>query len=197
MKSIRRAVSPFAPVARIRSVATEAARTWSIDITSERPSETRLERLAEWYEAEHDGLVRFAYLLTRDRSSAEDLVQDAFVRLYRSSGRIEEASFHAYARKTVINLARSWFRHRAYERHARSADAIVSGHADGVAASVDLRRALLSLSVSDRACIALRYFEGLSDVEIAEALGVSAAAAKKRTWRALQRIRERMTEESP
>lgn len=63
------------------------------------PSEERVARLASWYSAEHHRLVRFAYVLTRDVDSAEDLVQDAFIKMYSVRDPIEEAGFPAYARR--------------------------------------------------------------------------------------------------
>src|SRR6188472_2170379 len=73
--------------------------------------------LAELYERYAPGAIRFAYLLTGDRALAEDLVQDAFVRL---GGRLRHlrnpAAFESYLQRTVVNLSRSHFRHAKVER---------------------------------------------------------------------------------
>lgn len=160
------------------------------------PSQERVEKLAAWYSAEHDRLVRFAYLLTRNVDSAEDLVQDAFIRMYRVRGPLEEAGYPAYARRVVVNLARSAFRRRAVERRAMQgltpSESVERDHAG----DLDVRHVLMSLSVPDRACLALRYYEGQSDAEIAATLGISEAAAKKRITRAHARLRSHLKEES-
>src|SRR5437016_11762255 len=74
-------------------------------------------RLGELYVRHADDAVRLAYLLTGDRALAEDLVQDAFVRL---AGRLvhlrDPDAFDAYLRRTVVNLSNSYFRRRKVER---------------------------------------------------------------------------------
>src|SRR5919197_3134043 len=74
-------------------------------------------RLAELYLLHADDAVLLAYLLTGDRALAEDLVQDAFVRL---AGRLvhlrDPGAFEAYLRRTVVNLSNSHFRRRKVER---------------------------------------------------------------------------------
>src|ERR671925_1042326 len=81
-------------------------------------------RLGELYLRHADAAVRLAYLLTGDRSLAEDLAQDAFVRL---AGRLvhlrDPGAFDAYLRRTIVNLSNSHFRRkveRAYLMSARS-----------------------------------------------------------------------------
>src|SRR5438105_4353777 len=74
-------------------------------------------RLGELYVRHADDAVRLAYLLTGDRALAEDLVQDAFVRL---AGRLvhlrDPDAFDAYLRRTVVNLSNSYFRRKKVER---------------------------------------------------------------------------------
>src|SRR5437899_8198778 len=83
----------------------------------ERSGETEAGRLGELYLAHADGAVRLAYLLTGDRALAEDLVQDAFVKL---AGRLvhlrDPGAFDAYLRRTVVNLANSYYRRKRPER---------------------------------------------------------------------------------
>src|SRR5207245_6073019 len=75
-------------------------------------------RLAELYVRHAAEAIRLAYMLTGDRQLAEDLVQDAFVRL---AGRLvhlrDPGAFEAYLRKTVVNLANSYFRRKRVERN--------------------------------------------------------------------------------
>src|SRR5438105_909734 len=74
-------------------------------------------RLAGLYELHAPAATRLAYLLVGDRELADDLVQDAFVRLAgRFADLRDRAAFDAYLRKTVVNLARMHFRRRRVER---------------------------------------------------------------------------------
>src|SRR4029450_2376978 len=77
----------------------------------------REDKLDELYRAFAPDAVRLAYLLTGDAGLAEDLAQDAFVRVL---GRFRDLrnpeSFWWYLRKTVVNLSRSYFRRRRIER---------------------------------------------------------------------------------
>src|SRR6266702_3303813 len=79
--------------------------------------ETQGGRLGELYRRHADRAIRLAYLLTGDRALAEDLVQDAFVKL---AGRLahlrDPGAFDAYLRRTVVNLANSHLRRKRLER---------------------------------------------------------------------------------
>ena len=161
-----------------------------------RPPSDAIQRLGEWYGAERERLYRFAYLLTRDQEAAEDLVQEAFIRIYRAGARAEEQGLPAYARKTIVNLLRSGLRRRSVERRIQqrlNSERLPSDPDHD--STIDVRRALLMMSVPDRACLALRHYEGRSDQEIAAVLGISEAAAKKRVQRAQHRLRALMSEE--
>lgn len=159
------------------------------------PSRSRLDQLGEWFAAEYEPLLRFAYFLTGDAAAAEDLVQDAFVRLYRADRRIEEAGFRAYARRTIANLHRSRFRRIVVERRVlggahRSPDAHLPEPTDHV------WQAILALPRGQRACIALRFYEDMSEQEIANTLGVSVGTVKTQLHRAMQRLRDALGERS-
>ncbi len=75
------------------------------------------DRLGELYRRHAADAVRLGYLLTGDRTLAEDLAHEAFVRLY---GRFQDLrnpdAFEWYLRRTVLNLVRSHFRHAKVER---------------------------------------------------------------------------------
>ncbi len=131
-------------------------------------------RLAELYMSYSDGAVRLAYLLTGDRSLAEDLVQDAFVKLAgRFTDLRDPGAFEAYLRKTVVNLARMHFRRkrveRAYLDRERRQPRRNAALPD-VAAHEEMKRALLSLPPRQRAALVLRYYEDLSEGQIADIL---------------------------
>ena len=164
----------------------------AIDAGRSRP---RLERLGEWFTAEYDGLLRFAFLITGDLAAAEDLVHEAFVRLYRADRRIEISGFKAYARRTIINLHRSAFRRLMVERRA------IAAHGPGSpteipAAEPHLWKAILALPRQQRACVVLRFYEGMTDQEIADTLGVGHGTVKKAMHRAMTALRAQLgTEE--
>ena len=159
------------------------------------PSSERLARLGAWFEAEHASLLRFAYFVAGDTGSAEDLVQDAFVRLYHSSGRLDDASFKAYARKTILNLARTGFLRRARERRALAYGRNVGTDRTDGGTRDEMWQAILTLSPRQRAVIALRFYEDMKESDVASVLGISVGSVKKHTDRALEALRARLGEE--
>lgn len=159
-----------------------------------RPSSSRLDRLGEWFAAEYEPLLRFAYFLTGDRAAAEDLVHETFVRLYRADRRIEEAGFRAYARRTMVNLHRSRF------RRVRSEQKALASHREPAVVDADptdhVWTAILNLPRQQRACVALRFYEGLTEQEIADTLGVTIGTVKKQMHRAMTSLRGTLGERS-
>ena len=153
-------------------------------------------RLGELYERYALSATRLAYLLTGDRALAEDLVQDAFVRL---GGRLahlrDPASFEHYLRRTVVNLSRSHFRHakveRGYlERTGPGEATRVAPGVDGTLAERDaLWRALATLSERQRVAIVLRFYEDLPDERVAELLRCRPGTVKSLVSRGLQSMR--------
>ena len=159
------------------------------------PSRSRLDRLGEWFSAEYGPLLRFAYFLTGDAAAAEDLVQDAFVRLYRADRQIEAAGFRSYARKTIVNLNRSRFRRARAEQRAMTDRTPLVAHGNSEPTD-HVWRAILDLPKGQRACVALRYYEHLTEQEVADALGVSTGTVKKQMHRAMSALREALGERS-
>jgi RNA polymerase sigma-70 factor (sigma-E family) len=150
--------------------------------------------LAELYERYAPGAIRLAYLLTGDRALAEDLVQDAFVRL---GGRLRHlrnpAAFESYLQRTVVNLSRSHFRHAKVERtHAEpSAAARTAPAADrSIAERDELWRAMERLPERQRAALVLRFYEDLSEDRIAELLRCRPGTVKSLVSRGLRTMRE-------
>jgi RNA polymerase sigma-70 factor (sigma-E family) len=161
----------------------------------ERSGEADAGRLGDLYRAHADGAVRLAYLLTGDRALAEDLVQDAFVRL---AGRLvhlrDQQAFDAYLRRTVVNLSNSYFRRKKVERaFLESARGALAPHGVQRAPSVDDRedlwRALGRLSARQRAAIVLRYYEDLPELQVAEILKCQPGTVKSLVARGLQNLR--------
>ncbi len=126
-------------------------------------------------------LIGYATLLTGDRAAAEDLVHDAVVRTFarpRAFPSVNAAN--AYVRRAIATIyldrARStrrlWL---AAPRLARAAEE----RPDDVAARLDARAALGSLSPRQRACVVLRFYDDLTVADIAERLSISDGAVKR------------------
>jgi RNA polymerase sigma-70 factor (sigma-E family) len=155
--------------------------------------------LEELYLRHAPDAVRLAYLLTGNRSLAEDLVQEAFVRV---TGKLlhlrNPGDFHAYLRLSVVNLARSHGRHRSVERRylERSADPRAQVVIDPDPADRDaMRAALLELPVRQRSAIVLRYYEDLSESQIADVLRCRPGTVKSLLSRGLERLRPMIGDE--
>jgi RNA polymerase sigma-70 factor (sigma-E family) len=153
--------------------------------------------LADLYARHADEALRLAFLLTGDGTLAEDLVQDAFVRV---AGRLlhlrDPGGFYAYLRTTMVNLARSHFRHRAVERRfleRQSGPPAIEP--EDVSDRERLRRALMSLPIAQRTAIVLRYFEDLSEAQTADLMGRHADAVKSLVSRAMVTLRSTLGED--
>ena len=141
-------------------------------------------------------LVRLARLFVDDRDAAEDLVQEAFLRLARHAGRIDTADrAPAYLRSIVLNLARDHNRRGlvSLRHHASAGRELDVGDdvADVLARSDEHRRvveAVRGLPRRQRDCVTLRYFEQLSIDDVAATLGVSPNSVKTHLRRALDAL---------
>ncbi len=153
-------------------------------------------KLGELYVRHADDAVRLAYLLTGDLALAEDLVQDAFVRL---AGRLvhlrDPGAFDAYLRRTVMNLSNSHFRRKKVERAylARARGAIRTQDGPWSDRSVEDRdplwQALGRLSRRQRVAIVLRFYEDLPEREVAEILKCRPGTVKSLVSRGLETLR--------
>lgn len=142
---------------------------------------------------------RFAYLLTGDRELARDIAQDAFVRLLsRFRNRTSPEGFGAYLRSTIVNLVRDHWR----RRRTAAMYAVMLWHKEepvepfpAVDQRDELWESLQVLPVRQRAVLVLRYYEDLSEAQVAVVLGCSVGAVKGLVTRATQAMRERLEEE--
>lgn len=133
-------------------------------------------------------LTRFAYLVSADRSRAEDLVQDVLLAMHRRFGdRLEIEQPLAYARRAIVNANISWARRRSsgeiltgfdVERPVRDSDPADS-----------LWHLVARLPHRQRVVLVMRYHLGFGDAEIAETLGCRRATVRSLAARALADLR--------
>jgi RNA polymerase sigma factor (sigma-70 family) len=153
--------------------------------------------VAAFAHAHGQNLLDFAYLVARDRSLAEDLVQTVLARLAPMSSEQLSAVDRpvAYARRAILNEFRS-----QYRRHLRW-DALVpkvarAEHIASVETATADRLAIFdalgALNPRQRAAVVLRYYEDLSDHEIANVLGCAPATVRTIVARALRQMRPLM-----
>lgn len=146
----------------------------------------------EWVAGNQRQLVRSAYLLTGDLDRAQDLVQEALVKVALRWTRLRSGNPTAYARTIIVHDNISWWRRRREYPVADMADAAAVS-SDPDAAHV-VRRALARLTPSQRAVVVLRHFDDLTERETAGILGVSVGTVKSQNAAALARLRERAPE---
>jgi RNA polymerase sigma-70 factor (sigma-E family) len=141
-------------------------------------------------------LLRLAMVLTGDRPVAEELVQDAFVRLHRSGSIPAAGAELAYLRRTVINLSHGHHRHLRVVRRQPEPTVGRAPAAEVDAVRRDGQRqvvaAVRTLPDRQRDCIVLRFYADLSDTEIADTLGISAGSVKTHLHRARAALADRL-----
>jgi RNA polymerase sigma-70 factor (sigma-E family) len=147
---------------------------------------------AAFVQARSTPLLRTAHLLTGDRHRAEDLLQTAFERLAKRWSRLD-GDPEAYLRRTLVNLATDRWRlssRRVHEVRLETDSGAPSPAMEQVESRHDLVRALGQLTSKQRAVLVLRYFEDLSEKDVAAALETSVGNVKSTTARALARLRD-------
>ena len=146
--------------------------------------------------ARQPSLLRTAYLLTGDQHTAEDLVQTALAKLYLSWDKVHDRGLmDGYVRRILVNENNSLWR-RAWKRREVSTDTLPD-HQSVVDTPDDGRSAALwefvqTLPRKQRAVVVLRYYEDLSEAEVADILGISVGTVKSQASRALAGLRARV-----
>ncbi|MET8351758.1 MULTISPECIES: SigE family RNA polymerase sigma factor [unclassified Micromonospora] len=136
-------------------------------------------------------LSRTAYLLTGDHQLAEDLVQTALARTYRHWRRIRDGDPEAYVRRVMYHQQVSWWRRRRLTERLQAEPTEQAGadHSDTTALRLTLTAALRHLTPRQRAVIVLRYYEDLTEAQVAEMLGCSIGTVKRHAHDAIRRLR--------
>lgn len=154
------------------------------------------EALERIFEEHYVRLVRLATHLLVSSEIAEEVVQEAFARM--AAKRQTFTAIHnpvGYITSTVVNLSKDTRRRRALERRW-SAEHLTRGEFYDYYPDLDLADALRALPARKRACVVLRYYEGMSEAETAKVLRISVGTVKSQTSRALRQMRSTLNAQS-
>jgi RNA polymerase sigma-70 factor (sigma-E family) len=162
--------------------------------TGSEPLRLEGDRLSDLYRWYADDAIRLAYLITGDRALAEDLVQEAFVRLAGRGVHLRGPAFpfEPYLRRTVVNLANSHFRRRKVERRYQERESTMArtaSHDPDVSSKEAARAALSQLPPRQRTAIVLRFYLDLSEAQMAEVMGCRPGTVKALVSQGLANLR--------
>ena len=173
----------------LRAVATEPA-AWSAELA-----------VIELYSVQYKALVRLAAMLVRDISTAEEVVQDAFIAMHDGWHRLKDTEKAlAYLRQAVVNRSRSVLRHRVVvEKNAPKPAPDMPSAEHGAMALLErsaVIAALRDLPERQREAIVLRYYADLSEADIAAAMEISRGAVKSHTARGMASLKAALEQDS-
>ena len=152
------------------------------------------QEFAELFRASWPRLFRLAFAVSGDRAAAEDDLQNAFAKVYAQWGRVQRADHpEAYVRRMVLNEVlggrRTGLLKRERPHRAVEQPGAVASPETGVVERDAVWSAVRALPPRQRAVVVLRYYEDLSEAEIAEALGCSRGTVKSQASAALASLR--------
>jgi RNA polymerase sigma factor (sigma-70 family) len=148
--------------------------------------ERRRERdVAELFARSRDAAARFAYVLTGSSSVADDIVDEAFAQVVRRWHELHEP--RAYLYRAIVSAAHSWGR-RKWRTYALDVPAPIDVDTDAFV----VRQVLARLPRPQREVLVLRYYVGMTDVEIAETLELPLGTAKSHLRRGLEAMRKEL-----
>lgn len=161
---------------------------------------TRRDEFAEFVTGRSGALHRAAYLMVGDQALAQDLVQEALVKTYAAWPRLrDKGNAEAYCRKAITTTAISWFRRKSWS-HERPTEVLpagrTSGHDDTVTQSQWLWDGLQQLPPRQRAAIVLRYYEDLTEVQTADAMGCAVGTVKSQVSAGIAKLREHLGDDA-
>jgi RNA polymerase sigma-70 factor (sigma-E family) len=172
------------------SGSTAGSRGWDAD-----------DAVEELYATHYRRLVRLSVLLVRDVETAEEVVQDSFVAMHGRWKRLRDPENGlAYLRQTVVNRSRSVLRRRGVAaRHVPAPMPDAAPADEGVLAQsrrTEVLEALRALPERQREVLALRYYEDMSEADIAETLGISRGSVKSHASRGAAALRHLLEDAS-
>lgn len=151
--------------------------------SSVRPTDTEIERVVTAYS---DMLFRICFVMLGSECDAEDAVSDAFMRYMKKAPEFRDAEHEkAWLIRVATNICNDMGRFRARNNHIDLDDAAQFCHTPE---TIGVMEALSELAPKYRQVIVLHYIEGYQSAELAELLGISSAAVRKR----LQYAREKL-----
>lgn len=158
------------------------ARAWKID-----------DEFGDYVAARGAAWLRIAYLLTGNRADAEDLLQTALAKTYVAWERIEDkAALDGYVRRVLVNTQTSIWRRRRIDEYATDTvpeEISVDLDPDRHALHDVMWTALNRLPRRQRAMVVLRYYEDMTEAEVASIMGVSVGTVKSTVSRAIAKLR--------
>lgn len=161
-----------------------------------RPRDERDASFRAFFETECERLRRFALFLTGDPDRAKDLAQESLVRVYRHWGRIQNDDPGPYARRIVLNLVRSEHRRTLLQRRHERRDVAPQPDATSrVDEHSRLEVALKRLPPAKRAAVVLRYYEDMSEADIARVLDRPLGTVKSDLHRAVAHLRTLLSDD--
>ena len=164
------------------------------------PAHDRGQQITALYQAHALGLVRLAFVMTGDRPTAEDLVQDAFLGLHRRwDTLVDPGKALSYVRSCVLNGCREVYRVRYRRPRFRLDPPEDIESAEDSAILGEANRAVLAairrLPARQREAVVLRYYLEMTEDQAAQAMGVTRGTVKSATSRGLAAL-ARMLEEA-
>ena len=179
-------------------------------VTMREPAGTPIEAPGAWadlgpdlavtmlYRTHYRSLVKLAAFMVRDTATAEEVVQDSFLSLHGAWRRMKDSDQAvSYLRQSVVNRSRSVLRHRAVVDKIAPELTLDSPGAGPEPASwpdhTVLISALRALPSRQREALVLRYYAGLSEAQIASAMGISRGAVKSHIARAMSALRAELS----
>ena len=153
--------------------------------------ESRPDSLAAYVRVRLPALLRYAVAISGNWALAEDMVQEVLARAHGRWGHISRTEQpEAYLKKMIVNEYLSWRRRWSRGQPAESAPVSdARDHPSRLAERDALRAELARLPRHQRVVLVLRYYEDLSDTEIAEIVGCSPATVRGHASRALAKLR--------
>jgi RNA polymerase sigma-70 factor (sigma-E family) len=152
------------------------------------------------FEAHYLPVLRLAVLLVGNQETAEDLVADAYARVYVKWRRGGVTDVEAYLRRAVINAVKNTWRRRTVGRRVERLVTQATFDADPRALETivierdELLTALSALPPGQRQCVVLRYYQDLSEAQTAALIGVAIGTVKSQTAKGLARLASLMEE---